>query len=156
MGWGWKSLCGSWAGHQKQRFGGGKVSRYLYQIGWIFLEASAWRNLLQDLWCCGMSPQSNSKALPHPLLLRVYLKRRHSLTESEKRPKQMEGSGSPLASSLTPPGKTDVEEEDGDMAEWSSSRSCDSAETPQWHRLQGTLRGHLTFNLMKATAVRFR
>lgn len=66
----------------------------------------------------------------------------------------MEGSGSPLASLLTLPGKTDVEE-DGDMAAWSSSRSCDSAERPQWHRLQGTLRGHLTFNPMKATALRF-
>lgn len=81
---GWKSLRGSWAGHQKQRFRwGGKVSRYLYQICWIFLEASAWRNLLQDLWCCGMSAQSNSKALPHPLLLWVYLTRRHSQTESK-------------------------------------------------------------------------
>lgn len=65
----------------------------------------------------------------------------------KRRVKKAEADGRvrfPLANSLTLPGKRDVK--DGDMAEWSSSRSGDSAETPQWHRLQGTLRGHLTFN----------
>lgn len=137
---------------------GGKVSRYLYQICWLFfffLEAFAWRNLLQDLWFCGMSAQLNSKALPRAPWLWLYLKRRHSQKESIKKAKadgRVQFTPS-LALSLSHPGKRDVED-DGDTVDWSSSQSGDSAETPAWHRLQGTWRGHLTVNQLEINCFR--